>query len=144
MSDDLDGGLDRRRLLEVIGLSSLAASGTVASQSPTTHESADVEVSRAKLSPNADEWQVRADLGNLNDDDRVVIEPPPSDPFYTPTSFGNQLHQTMVSEGDRVMVYSLAFDGPVTVHFDGTVSELEDVSCEIRIVGCDEGDPRVE
>lgn len=102
---------------------------------------ADVNVTRSHHLPELgdDEWQVRVSIGSLRDDDRVAIEPRPSDPTVDPIGQSNVFTSTRASVGDDVRVYSVSFDGETTVHYEGPLSGLEDVTCEVDPIACDNG-----
>lgn len=114
--------------------------GTPREAPASEHKPAEIEVFRAEHpDPGEDSWQVRVYIGSLRDDDRVFLEPRPHEMFLNPVSIGHQGMYSKAEEGDVVRVYSIDFDGSITMHFHGKVTEMEDVTCEVHTLeDCDD------
>lgn len=95
------------------------------------HEPAKIEhiTAREAMVSESRECVIDARVDLLNDDDRVVIEPAPyRDDMKQTTAMAAAFATTYADTGDEVRVYSLVFDGPTTVHYEGTVTDDCDLS----------------
>lgn len=69
------------------------------------------------------ECVVTARIEQMNDDDRIAIEPVPTGDVLNPISYAHVTTTTRADTGDDVRVYSFALEGNVTMHFEGTVTD---------------------